>query len=34
MSRAGIVFLCISWGAIISLLAFCFYNIFKKKKVE
>jgi len=34
MNKAGIIFLILSWGAIISLLTFCFYNIFKKKRID
>jgi len=34
MRPSGWVFLILSWGAIIALVAFCFYKIFTKKKVD
>ena len=34
MKLSGWAFLIISWGFILSLLLFCFYKIFTKKKVD
>ncbi len=34
MSKAGMAFLILSWGTITALLAFCFYNIFKKDQLD
>jgi len=34
MRPAGWAFLVLSWGFIVTLVAFCFYKIFSKKKVD
>jgi len=34
MRTAGWIFFILSWGFILGLALFCFYNIFKKKKVD
>lgn len=30
----GIIFMAVSWGFITGLLVFCFYGIFRKKRVK
>jgi len=34
MNTGGIIFVGLSWGTIAILTAFCFYKVFRKKKVN
>jgi len=34
MKESGWIFLAVSWGLLLALTAFCFYKIFRKKRLK